>query len=224
MRRTDDVPTRAPSLRSAMRRARVAISASRGSSRGSTAAMAMPGARCNSMSFMEWTARSMRPSSSAASISLVNRPLPPTSASGRSVTASPEVRIARVSTRARLGQAPDGRRPGARAPRRPGRAPGRCRACRGGGAPIPVAWRASIGASAQALTGWPRLRKGLCSAAFGGDKTAMTRKPRIKQADAQAARPLLAAAPGVRREASGRAPRPIAGPRRAGPSAPPRSA
>ena len=45
------------------------------------------------MSLAECTARSMRPSSSASSISLVNRPLPPTSASGRSWMASPVVRM-----------------------------------------------------------------------------------------------------------------------------------
>ena len=43
------------------------------------------------MSFIECTARSISPSSSASSISRVNRPLPPMSFSGRSVMRSPVV-------------------------------------------------------------------------------------------------------------------------------------
>ena len=50
---------------------------------------------------MECTARSISPASSASSISLVNRPLPPTSASGRSWMRSPEVRMTHTSTSCR---------------------------------------------------------------------------------------------------------------------------
>ena len=49
------------------------------------------------MSFEECTARSMRLSLSACSISLVNRPLPPTSESGRSWMMSPEVLITAIA-------------------------------------------------------------------------------------------------------------------------------
>ncbi len=79
-------------------RARGAISASRGSSRGSRHGMAKPG-----------RAASRRPSSSARPgrpcrppapprVSLMNSPLPPTSASVRSVILSPVVRIGTIST------------------------------------------------------------------------------------------------------------------------------
>ena len=51
---------------------------------------ARPAARV-AMSFIECTARSISPASSASSISLVNSPLPPTSDSGRSWMRSPEV-------------------------------------------------------------------------------------------------------------------------------------
>ncbi len=51
------------------------------------------------MSFEECTARSMAPASSASSISLVNRPLPPASASGRSWIMSPVVRMILISIR-----------------------------------------------------------------------------------------------------------------------------
>ena len=49
------------------------------------------------MSFMLCTAASMRPDSSASSISLTNRPLPPASDSGRSWIASPVVRMVTIS-------------------------------------------------------------------------------------------------------------------------------
>ena len=52
------------------------------------------------MSFIEWTAMSMAPASNASSISLVNRPLPPISPSGRSVTRSPVVLIATIANAA----------------------------------------------------------------------------------------------------------------------------
>ena len=51
------------------------------------------------MSLAECTARSIAPATSASSISLVNRPLPPASASGRSWMRSPVVRIATISIR-----------------------------------------------------------------------------------------------------------------------------
>ena len=56
--------------------------------------MARPAGCSVGMSFIEWTAMSMRPSASASSISRVNRPLPPRVESGRSCTRSPVVRIA----------------------------------------------------------------------------------------------------------------------------------
>jgi len=62
------------------------------------------------MSFREWTAQSIRPSSRASSISLVKRPLPPTSRRRRSWMRSPEVVM-------RSG----GRRPAPRRARRRGR-------------------------------------------------------------------------------------------------------
>ena len=49
------------------------------------------------MSFIEWTAMSIRPSVRASSISRVNSPLPPISFSGRSSTRSPVVLIATTS-------------------------------------------------------------------------------------------------------------------------------
>ena len=66
---------------------------SRTSSRGRQAASTKPSGNTVTMSLAECTARSIAPSSSACSISLVNRPLPPTSASGRSWIASPVVRM-----------------------------------------------------------------------------------------------------------------------------------
>ncbi len=65
--------------------------ASRTSSRSGLAAIARPAGNTAGMSFREWMAQSMRPSSSASSISLVNRPLPPTSIRRRSWMRSPEV-------------------------------------------------------------------------------------------------------------------------------------
>ena len=58
----------------------------------------MPSGSAVGMSLAEWTARSIRPASSASSISLVNSPLPPASASGRSVMRSPVVRIGSTLT------------------------------------------------------------------------------------------------------------------------------
>ncbi len=72
--------------------------ASRGSSRGNSAAITRPAGSSAGMSFMECTAISMRLSKRASSISLVKRPLPPISASGRSRTWSPVVVITTIST------------------------------------------------------------------------------------------------------------------------------
>jgi hypothetical protein len=69
------------------------MKASRGSSRSGTAASTRPGGSSAGMSFSEWMAQSMRPSSRASSISLVNRPLPPISISRRSWMRSPLVTI-----------------------------------------------------------------------------------------------------------------------------------
>ncbi len=51
------------------------------------------------MSLLECTPRSISPASSAASISLENSPLPPTSLSGASGSLSPEVVMVRISIR-----------------------------------------------------------------------------------------------------------------------------
>ena len=48
--------------------------------------------------FIEWTAMSMRPSSRASSISLVNSPFPPMSASGWSKILSPVVFMMQTSS------------------------------------------------------------------------------------------------------------------------------
>ena len=49
------------------------------------------------MSFIEWTAMSIRPVASSASISRVKRPLPPSADSGRSCTLSPVVRMTTIA-------------------------------------------------------------------------------------------------------------------------------
>ena len=67
------------------------ISASRGILARQQGGDRQPVRQCAGMSFIEWTARSIAPGSSASSISLVNRPLPPISASGRSRMRSPVV-------------------------------------------------------------------------------------------------------------------------------------
>jgi len=109
-RRTAAVPTIAPRGRSAIRRIApsrdATIRTSRGSARGSNAAIARAGGSQVGTSFIECTARSMRSSSSASSSSLVNRPLPPMSASARSRTWSPELRIATISSPSGSAPAP----------------------------------------------------------------------------------------------------------------------
>ena len=74
-------------------------SASRTSSRGRKPAIATPSGISVGRSLAEWTAASTSPARRAASISLVNRPLPPASASGRSWIASPLVRMILSSMR-----------------------------------------------------------------------------------------------------------------------------
>ena len=98
-RRGDAVPTTAPCGRSRRLLALRLINASRASSRGRNAASTRPAGKNVGMSFDECTARSMAPASSASSISLVNRPLPPASASGRSWIMSPVVRMVLISIR-----------------------------------------------------------------------------------------------------------------------------
>ena len=109
-RRSDPVPTRAPAGRPARPPAASSgpspcpspalrrISTSRGSSRAGVQAISRPSGSQVGTSFIECTARSMRRSSSASSISLVNSPLPPMAASGRSVMRSPEVAMTCVSS------------------------------------------------------------------------------------------------------------------------------
>ena len=91
-RRSEAEPTTAPSGRSrealeAMADEGVAHVLARQDSRRST----MPSGSAVGRSLAEWTARSMAPSRSAMSSSLVNSPLPPASESGRSWMASPVV-------------------------------------------------------------------------------------------------------------------------------------
>ena len=96
-RRRDAVPTTLPGASSSRLPAFAEMKTSLGSSLSSTAARPMPSGSQVSRSFMECTARSTRPASSASSISLVNRPLPPMSASGLSSTLSPVVLMATTS-------------------------------------------------------------------------------------------------------------------------------
>ena len=70
---------------------------SRGSSRSSTAPMASPSGRTAGMSLQLCTAKSTSPRSSASSISLTNRRLPPTSDSGASCSRSPLVLMTTIS-------------------------------------------------------------------------------------------------------------------------------
>ena len=97
-RRRLEVPSRAPRGRSASVCAPRAISASRGSARGSIAARTIPTGSSLGTSFIECTARWARPSASAASSSLMNSPFPPMAARLRSWIRSPLVDIGRSST------------------------------------------------------------------------------------------------------------------------------
>ena len=96
-RRSDDEPTLAPCGRSMIAFAALPIKASRASSRGRKAESSSPSGNTVGMSFDECTAMSILPASSASSISLVNRPLPPASDSGRSWMRSPLVEMTTTS-------------------------------------------------------------------------------------------------------------------------------
>src|SRR2546425_517785 len=103
-RRRLDVPTRVPAPRSISDLP--LTSASRGSWRSGTAPRASPGGSVVGRSLRECTATSMRPSSSASSISLVKKPFPSSSCSGRSTSASPRVLMITISARATPPLAP----------------------------------------------------------------------------------------------------------------------
>src|SRR5450759_2083969 len=90
-RRRLDVPSLAPAGSESRSYPAPDTMASRGSTRSGFAAMTRPSGRSVGTSFMEWTARSTVASTSSTSISLVNRPLPPTLASGTSRILSPVV-------------------------------------------------------------------------------------------------------------------------------------
>ena len=92
-RRSEEVATTAPAGRSERAAAVRLIKASRTSSRGRKQLTVRPAGSRVGMSFMECTAMSTSPASSASSISLVNRPLPPASLRGRSWMRSPVVRM-----------------------------------------------------------------------------------------------------------------------------------
>ena len=117
MRRTLLVPMRgaiaerappAPRTRERLSPAAGRTTASRGSSRGSTAADRQPLGQDAGMSLLLWTARSISPASSASSISLTNSRLPPISDSGASASRSPDVLMTTIShsTPAWRGAAP----------------------------------------------------------------------------------------------------------------------
>ena len=91
----EEVPTRAPS--GSASRLGAPTSRSHTSARSSIAAMASSGGRIVSTSFIEWTARSIRPSIRAESSSLVHSALPPISEIGLSRSWSPLVAIGSIS-------------------------------------------------------------------------------------------------------------------------------
>ena len=97
-RRRLEVPTVAPGGSTSSPANRTETSASRGSARAMTTGRCSSGGSSTGTSFIEWTAMSARPSSSASSSSLMKSPLPPTFASGASSILSPLVRIATSST------------------------------------------------------------------------------------------------------------------------------
>ena len=102
-RRTEPVATVAPGA--AGRRARDPTSASRGSPRSGTAASTSPSAVTDGRSLAECTARSARPSSTAACTSLTNTPLPPISQMGTSGRRSPVGARRRPARRSSAGSA-----------------------------------------------------------------------------------------------------------------------
>ncbi len=95
------MPTIAPRGSSANPACAFDTNASRGSSRARIAASSNPAGSATGTSFAECTAMSARPSSSAASSSFTNSPLPPIFASERSRISSPRVLKGRMSTRTR---------------------------------------------------------------------------------------------------------------------------
>src|SRR4051794_15745552 len=94
-RRTEPVPTRAPTGRPSSVEP---TSASRGSSRPGMAAMTSPSGDSDGRSLAECTAKSARPSSTAAWTSLTNTPWPPISQMATSVRWSPIVDTTTGST------------------------------------------------------------------------------------------------------------------------------
>ena len=97
-RRRLEVPTRAPCGSACTDSKRGETQASRGSSRSSTVHSEKPSGISIGTSLSECTARWARPSSSATSSSLTNRPLPPTFDSARSRIWSPLVVMPSSST------------------------------------------------------------------------------------------------------------------------------
>ena len=87
-RRTDPVPTRAPTGSPS---SVDPTSASRGSSRSGTAPITKPSGDAEGRSLAECTAKSARPSSTAACTSFTNTPWPPISQMATSVRRSPVV-------------------------------------------------------------------------------------------------------------------------------------
>ncbi len=98
VRRRLEVPTTAPCGTSSSEACPGETSASRGSSRSITQASSKPSGSSIGTSLSECTAMSARPSSSAVSNSLTNRPLPPTLLSVRSRIWSPRVVMPSSST------------------------------------------------------------------------------------------------------------------------------
>src|SRR5437588_1220951 len=94
-RRTDPVPTRAPTGRPSSVEP---TSASRGSSRSGMAPMTNPSGEVEGRSLAECTAKSARPSSTAACTSFTNTPWPPISQMATSVRWSPIVCTTTAST------------------------------------------------------------------------------------------------------------------------------
>src|SRR5439155_9650798 len=90
--RADAVPIRMPG-----RRAGAPHSASRGSSLATYAPTASPAVSVDVMSLAEWTATSIRPASSASSISLTNTPREPISPNGFVRSLSPTVVIGTIA-------------------------------------------------------------------------------------------------------------------------------
>src|SRR3954470_19655193 len=141
-RRSELVPTSAPSARSFSDNA--PHSASYGSARGGTAAIARPSASRAGTSLAECTARSTSPRRSAASISRTQRSLSP-----RARSRSPDVVIVTTSTSPPSAAATSRACARARAlPRGPARGGGRCRGCR---ASRPALQRVHVGRLAVRL-------------------------------------------------------------------------